>query len=208
MSDIETFVALTLGAGSHQRDLQRVVMTGDRHQLAPAVHNAALRKYCGMEHSMFERLLRLGVPSVPLRTIFNVYPSLVDLLCNATRVPLVSAATTKAAHNPGFTYDYQFIDVGEYGGAGESVPAPGVVQNLGEAEFVVALFQYMRLLGYPADKIVIATPYNGQRALIEDVVTQRCAFNTLFGRPTVDTTTKLRDKGASFDCRSCMGASL
>ena len=57
------------------------------------------------------------------------------------------------------------------------------VQNLGEAEYVVSLFQYMRLRGYPADKISILTTYNGQKALLRDVVERRCASHPAFGRP-------------------------
>ena len=42
---------------------------------------------------------------------------------------------------------------------------------------------YMRLLGYPADKISVLTTYNGQKHLIRDVIQQRCADNPLIGRP-------------------------
>ena len=48
---------------------------------------------------------------------------------------------------------------------------------------MVAVYQYMRLLGYPAFKISILTTYNGQCQLIQDVVQQRCADNDLFGEP-------------------------
>ena len=48
---------------------------------------------------------------------------------------------------------------------------------------MVAVFQYMRLLGYPGEKISILTTYNGQCQLIEDVVRQRCSDNELFGEP-------------------------
>ena len=57
------------------------------------------------------------------------------------------------------------------------------LQNLGEAEYVVSLYQYMRLRGYPAEKISILTTYNGQKALIRDVVERRCAGHPAFGRP-------------------------
>ncbi|NXD05701.1 AQR helicase, partial [Nothocercus nigrocapillus] len=61
-------------------------------------------------------------------------------------------------------------------------------KNLGEAEYVVALFMYMCLLGYPADKISILTTYNGQKHLIRDVINQRCGNNPLIGRPNKVTT--------------------
>lgn len=47
---------------------------------------------------------------------------------------------------------------------------------------------YMRLLGYPAEKISIITTYNGQKHLIRDVVRLRCAGNPLFGEPDKITT--------------------
>ena len=57
------------------------------------------------------------------------------------------------------------------------------MQNLGEAEYCVALFMYMRLLGYPAEGISILTTYNGQKHLLADVIEKRCAANPLIGRP-------------------------
>lgn len=57
------------------------------------------------------------------------------------------------------------------------------VKNLGEAEYSVALYMYMRLLGYPADRISILTTYNGQKHLIRDVINQRCAGNPFFSQP-------------------------
>ena len=44
-------------------------------------------------------------------------------------------------------------------------------------------YQYMRLAGYPAEKISILTTYNGQKALLKDVIENRCAGHPAFGRP-------------------------
>lgn len=89
--------------------------------------------------------------------------------------------------NAGFLHNYQLIDVPDFKGRGEFSPTPYFYQNLGEAEYVVAVFQYMRLLGYPASKISILTSYNGQKNLIRDVVAQRCQ-GPLFGHPAAVTT--------------------
>lgn len=83
--------------------------------------------------------------------------------------------------NPGFRYAFQAINVEDFQGMGESTPTPYYYQNLGEAEYVVALFQYMVLIGYPPEKISILTTYNGQRELISDIVTQRCGPGTPLG---------------------------
>ena len=48
---------------------------------------------------------------------------------------------------------------------------------------MVAVFMYMRLIGYPAEKISILTTYNGQKHLIRDVIVQRCADNPFIGKP-------------------------
>ena len=47
---------------------------------------------------------------------------------------------------------------------------------------------YMRLLGYPAEKITVLTTYNGQKHLLRDVIQQRCATNPFIGRPAKVTT--------------------
>jgi len=94
--------------------------------------------------------------------------------------------------NPGLAFDFQLIDpndggAGGGGGAGgagggallpplssESAPRPHYWQNLAEAEYAVALYQFMRLLGYPAERIALLTTYNGQAALLRDIVERRC----------------------------------
>lgn len=85
--------------------------------------------------------------------------------------------------NPGFLYEYQFINVEDYNGIGEYCPTPYFYQNLGEAEYIVRVYQFMRLIGYPARKISILTTYKGQKHLIKDVIQQRCSNHPAFGYP-------------------------
>ena len=60
---------------------------------------------------------------------------------------------------------------------------------------------YMRLVGYAADKISIITTYNGQKALIRDVLNTRCRDNPLFGLPR-DVSTVDKFQGEQNDCTS------
>ena len=87
----------------------------------------------------------------------------------------------------------------DYKGKGEMEPTPHFIQNLGEAEYAVALYMYMRLLGYPANKISILATYAGQRALIKDVLNHRCKENRLFGLPRIVTTVD-KYQGEQNDC--------
>lgn len=53
---------------------------------------------------------------------------------------------------------------------------------------MVATYMYMRILGYPPDRIAILTTYNGQKHLIRDVLEARCGGNPLLGKPRTVTT--------------------
>ncbi|KAL0740229.1 hypothetical protein Bca4012_081742 [Brassica carinata] len=90
--------------------------------------------------------------------------------------------------NAGFSYEYQLINVPDYEGRGESTPSPWFYQNQGEAEYIVSVYIYMRLLGYPANKISILTTYNGQKLLIRDVINRRCVPYSFIGPPSKVTT--------------------
>ncbi|KAJ1828656.1 hypothetical protein LPJ56_000967, partial [Coemansia sp. RSA 2599] len=197
--DVETFIPLALqraassnlsstpAADQGSRRLKRLIMIGDHNQLPPVIKNSGLQMYSNLDQSLFTRLVRLGVPYIELNKQARARPEIAslyrfrysdlgDLEQRVCRGPY-------AAGNKGFAHTYQFVDVGDFRGKGESEPSRYFYQNLGEAEYVVAVFQYMRLVGYPANKISILTTYNGQRALIRDVLERRCGWNSFFGRP-------------------------
>lgn len=115
-----------------------------------------------------------------LYSICNLYNWRYKLLGNLGHV--LSLPEYRSA-NAGFCNDFQLVNVEDFNGVGESEPSPYFYQNLAEAEYVVAVFMYMRLLGYPADKISILTTYNGQKHLIRDVINIRCGENPLIGKP-------------------------
>jgi intron-binding protein aquarius len=204
VTEMESFIPLAL---QKPRDgnlqLQRVVLIGDHLQNAPVIQNAAFRQYANLEQSLFLRLVRLGVPTITLDQQGRARESIADLYTwrypSLISLPAVTSAPEFLAANAGLRYEYQFIDVPDYKGRGEAEPTPHFIQNLGEAEYAVALFMYMRLLGYPARKIVILAMYAGQRALISDVLGHRCKGNRLFGLPRVVSTVD-RFQGEEGDC--------
>ncbi|KAJ3136189.1 hypothetical protein HK100_001918 [Physocladia obscura] len=188
--EVEAFIPLLLQSADEETGLsrlKRVVMIGDHHQLPPIVQNSAFQKYGNMEQSLFARLIRLGVPVVELDRQGRCRSGIADLFrWNYTDLQDLDVQVSGLQFdlaNPGFAFDYQFVDVLDYNNKGETEPIPHFLQNLGEAEYVVATYQYMRLLGYPANKISIITTYNGQKALIEDVLEKRCRWNPIFGLP-------------------------
>merc|ERR1711865_712623 len=140
-------------------------------------------KYSNLDQSMFARLIRLGIPYIQLDKQGRARPEIMDLYGwrykNLGNLSHVIHSKEYLSANPGLLHTFQVVDVPDFQGKGETTPNPYYYQNLGEAEYVVALFQYMVLIGYPQDKISILTTYNGQRELITDIISQRCGPGTL-----------------------------
>ncbi|GKV09176.1 hypothetical protein SLEP1_g20718 [Rubroshorea leprosula] len=191
--EIETFIPMLL---QRQEDgyarLKRCILIGDHHQLPPVVKNMAFQKYSHMDQSLFTRFVRLGIPYIELNAQGRARPSIAKLYNWRYRdlgdLPYVKEEAIFHRANAGFSYDYQLVDVPDYHGKGESAPSPWFYQNEGEAEYVVSVYIYMRLLGYPANKISILTTYNGQKLLIRDVINRRCVPFDFIGPPSKVTT--------------------
>lgn len=205
ITEIENFIPLAL---QHPKDgtapLQRIVLCGDHLQNSPIIQNLAFRQYANLEQSLFLRLVRLGIPVIKLDQQGRARPSIAELYKwryeNLGDLPNVLSGAEYQQANAGFRYEYQFINVPDYQGTGEMQPSPHFIQNLGEAEYAVAIYQYMQLLGYPAANISILTTYAGQRALVRDVLAHRCAKNRLFGLPKIVTTVD-KYQGEQNDCK-------
>ncbi|BFZ61236.1 hypothetical protein YB2330_002295 [Saitoella coloradoensis] len=184
MSELEAFSTLALQ--SHRNSVnpvKRLILLGDDRRAVSVVQD--LPTQVNFTQSLFSRLARLGVPVVHLdkqsRTRFPElfawrYQGLEDSSA-------IKESPEFSTANTGFRYDYQLVHVADYKEEGEVESTPGSFQNLGEAEYAVAIFQYMRLLGYPAQKITILSAYTGQQALINDVLGKRCTRNPLYGEP-------------------------
>ncbi|CAK9317062.1 unnamed protein product [Citrullus colocynthis] len=191
--EIETFIPMLL---QRQEDgyarLKRCILIGDHHQLPPVVKNMAFQKYSHMDQSLFTRFVRLGIPYIELNAQGRARPSIAKLYNWRYRelgdLPYVKEAAMFHRANAGFSYDYQLVDVPDYQGRGETAPSPWFYQNEGEAEYIVSVYIYMRLLGYPANKISILTTYNGQKLLIRDVINRRCVPYNFIGAPSKVTT--------------------
>ena len=187
--DVETFIPLLLQKGASDTAksalstrLKRVCLIGDHHQLPPVVKNMSFSKYSNLDQSLFTRLIRLGVPTIDLNRQGRARPDIASLynwryrdLGNLDHV--LSNPTFQLA-NAGFAHSFQLINVEDFGGKGETTPTAYFYQNIGEAEYAVALFQYMVLIGYPPEKISILTTYNGQKELLLDILGQRCGPGT------------------------------
>eukprot|EP01071_Lankesteria_metandrocarpae_P005629 Lankesteria_metandrocarpae@DN4072_c0_g1_i1.p1 len=191
--EVETFIPMLLQQAEHQVSrLKRVVLIGDHHQLPPVVKNQAFQQYGNLDQSLFRRFVRLGTPHLVLDKQGRSRPSIASLYNwrynSLGNLPVVEQREEYCTANAGLAFEYQFINVEDYEGRGESAPLPFFYQNRGEAETAVALFMYLRLLGHAASRISIISSYNGQRQLIKDIVDKRCGWNPAVGWPARITT--------------------
>jgi intron-binding protein aquarius len=194
MTEIESFIPLLLQSGDDATSaahggnvrLKRVCLLGDHNQLPPVIKNMTFAHYCNLDQSMFARLIRLGVPIFQLDKQGRARPEIAQLYSwryeNLGNLDGVVGGGEFTRANAGFVHTCQLINVDKFQGRGEQTPTAYFYQNVGEAEYAVALFQFMVLIGYPPNKIAILTTYNGQRALISDILAERCGEGTpLYG---------------------------
>ncbi|RPA71567.1 hypothetical protein BJ508DRAFT_367698 [Ascobolus immersus RN42] len=204
VTEAETFIPLCLQEARKEGGLKRVILVGDHFQNLPIVQNLPLRAHARLDQSLFYRLIRLGVKTHFLNQQGRCRPEIADLFrWRYTNPPLLDLPAVREREefklaNAGFRHTFQFINVGPFKGQGETRPSPNVLQNLGEAEYAVALYQYMRLLSYPSSAITILTTYAGQRALIRDVLELRCKGNPLFGMPRVQVVDRFQGEESAF----------
>jgi intron-binding protein aquarius len=100
-----------------------------------------------MEQSLFTRFIRLGVPFVQLdaqgraraeiAALYNWrYKALGDL-------PHILTADEFLQANPGFQYNFQFVDVPDFNGVGESTPSPYFYQVTLKAYNIISFFRIL-----------------------------------------------------------------
>ncbi|KAK4406328.1 RNA helicase aquarius [Sesamum angolense] len=177
--EIETFIPMLL---QRQEDgyarLKRCILIGDHHQLPPVVKNMAFQKYSHMDQSLFTRFVRLGIPYIELNAQGRARPSLARLYNwrykDLGDLPYVRENDVFHRANAGFAYDYQLVDVPDYNGRGESAPSPWFYQNEGEAEFIVSVYMYMRLLGRCVPYDFIGPPHK-----VTDILAVYCSLQFL-----------------------------
>merc|ERR1711939_1222352 len=85
-------------------------------------------------------------------------------------------------------YEWQFIDSYEPKRGGEQQVLEFYYQNITEAENLIATYKYMRWMGIASKNITFLTPYNGQAALLREMIERTCEKHHLFGLPNTIST--------------------
>ncbi|XP_074497910.1 NFX1-type zinc finger-containing protein 1 isoform X1 [Sebastes fasciatus] len=139
---------------------QHLILIGDHQQLRPSATVYDLAKNFNLEMSMFERLVKMGLPFVRLDYQHRMRPDIARLLTPHIYDKLENHPSVLDYENiKGITTNLFFV---EHSHHEENIRDGKSHQNKHEAMFVVSLCRYLILQDYKPEQITILTTYTGQ----------------------------------------------
>ncbi|XP_077125738.1 NFX1-type zinc finger-containing protein 1-like isoform X2 [Ranitomeya variabilis] len=139
---------------------QHLILIGDHQQLRPATTVYELAKNFNLEVSMFERLIRMGIPYVRLNLQHRMRPEIAKLLTPHIYDKLENHESVYKYDNiKGVCQNLFFVD---HDHPEHHISEGKSRQNVHEAGFVKSLCLYFIQQGYSPSQITILTTYSGQ----------------------------------------------
>ncbi|KAK1901087.1 NFX1-type zinc finger-containing protein 1 [Dissostichus eleginoides] len=139
---------------------QHLILIGDHQQLRPSATVYELARNHNLEMSMFERLVKMGLPYVRLDYQHRMRPEIARLLTPHIYEELENHPSVFNYENiKGLSTNLFFV---EHNYREQEIQDGKSHQNQHEASFVVALCRYLILQDYEPEKITILTTYTGQ----------------------------------------------
>ncbi|XP_024125640.1 NFX1-type zinc finger-containing protein 1 isoform X2 [Oryzias melastigma] len=139
---------------------QHLILIGDHQQLRPSATVFELAKNFNLEISMFERLVKMGLPYVRLDYQHRMRPEIACLLTPHIYSELENHPSVLEYENiKGLNTSLFFV---EHSYPEEEIKDGRSHQNSHEAKFVVALCRYLLFQDYKPEQITILTTYTGQ----------------------------------------------
>lgn len=162
--------------------IRRLIMLGDE-RVSPE-HGIYFQTNC--HQSLFTRLLALPNGSAPIYEITDYSDYRPEL------GPRNTGNHVMRSFNPGLLHVCQFLNIS----GTEETNGLFDYSNHEEARYTVLLYQYLRLLGYPTEKISICTPYRAQCAVISKILKKNMTDDLrkkIFGMPNIGLSGDLPD---------------
>ncbi|TNM88642.1 hypothetical protein fugu_004896 [Takifugu bimaculatus] len=139
---------------------KHLILIGDHQQLRPSATVYDLAKNFSLEMSMFERLVKMGLPYVRLNYQHRMRPEIATLLTPHIYTELENHPSVFEYDNiKGLNTNVFFV---EHNHREEEIKDGKSHQNRHEATYVVALCRYLLLQDYQPHQITILTTYTGQ----------------------------------------------
>jgi len=159
----ECMIPLTLGC-------KQVVLVGDHQQLGPVVMNKKAAR-AGLDRSLFERLIFLGIRPIRLQVQYRMHPCLSEFPSNMFYEGTLQngvAAADRLRRNIDFPWPVRDTPMFFYQNLGqEEISASGTsFLNRTEAGNVEKIVTKLFKSGVVPSQIGIVTPYEGQRSFV------------------------------------------
>lgn len=159
--------------------VKQLIMIGDHQQLRPKVETHKLTVAAGhgydLNRSLFERLIRGGLPHSMLRLQHRMRPEISAIARHMTYPDLRDGGGTQGrpdilglASNC-FVIDHRVPEQGEKDDLLMGYRTLSKV-NMHEAQMAVQVVRYLLYQGYTPGQVVILTPYLGQLKKIKDIL--------------------------------------
>ncbi|KAG2458417.1 ZNFX1 protein, partial [Polypterus senegalus] len=152
---LEAHIVTTLTAAC-----EHLILIGDHQQLRPSATVYELAKNFNLEVSLFERLIRMGIPYVRLNYQHRMRPEIAKLLTPHIYDKLENHQSVylydkiKGVNSNLFFVEHEHLE--------ETIHEGRSHQNVHEATFVKSLCKYFINQGYLSSTITVLTTYTGQ----------------------------------------------
>ncbi|KAK3345693.1 P-loop containing nucleoside triphosphate hydrolase protein [Neurospora tetraspora] len=161
--------------------VKQLILIGDHKQLRPKINNYALSVDQGdgfdLNRSLFERLIMQGAPHTTLQKQHRMVPEISMIPRVLTYPDLLDGPKTSGRPRIRGLQDHVvFINHGKLEDTDKALKErrdPGAKEskkNTFEAQMVLECIKFFGQQGYPADKLVILTPYLGQLRVLQDLL--------------------------------------
>ncbi|CAG0913264.1 unnamed protein product [Notodromas monacha] len=147
---------------------EHLIQIGDQQQLRPSTTVYKLAKNYGLDVSLFERMVKNGVPYERLRQQHRMRPEISNLIKQNIYEDLQDHESVTLYDDVlGVDKNVFFVTHHSTEDSNEDLKSKS---NVVEAEFLLALCRYLLLQGYTHEQITILTGYSGQLFIFKKLI--------------------------------------
>ncbi len=158
----EAHIVTTLSASA-----EHLILIGDHQQLRPNPHVYQLAKKYKLDVSLFERMIKNGMPCARLDVQHRMRPEIAELMKPIYDGLQNHKSVYKYENIAGAKHNMFFIEHKQRENENEDLKSH---YNTHEAGFAAGLCRYLMQQGIPANKITVLTTYTGQVLTLKKVM--------------------------------------
>ena len=160
---LESYIVSSLSAAT-----QQLTLIGDHKQLQPSPNEYYLAKDYNLDISLFERLIRAGIPHATLQIQHRMRPEIAGLVCPSIYPTLDNhESVSKYEHIKRVATNLHFFNHNHPEANNNDTKS---YSNIEEAKLVVGLCDYFLKQDYSSSQITVLTTYTGQLLTLKSIM--------------------------------------